>query len=189
MDRIKIENKLQKMISNNRYQHSLGVEQTAKELAVRYGANPCKAALAGLVHDCAKGIPSNKAMALAEQYHLPIDDICKKQPELIHGALGAEIAKIEFEIADEEILSAIAYHTTGKENMTVLEKIIYLADLIEPGRDFPGVDRLREVAFQDLNKALLEAMQSVMIYVLNGKFLLHPRTVHAWNHLLSRMNA
>ena len=175
---------LSRMISEKRYQHSLGVEETAIVLAQRFGANVYKASIAGLVHDCAKNISRVERETLLEKYHIVPDEVSKQEPELLHGVLGAALARDIFNINDEEILSAIVYHTTGKAYMNTLEKIIYLADLIESGRDYPGVHEIREKALTNLDDALLLSLRNVMIYVLQKKCILHPRTVQAWNSLL-----
>ncbi|MGI6705214.1 MAG: bis(5'-nucleosyl)-tetraphosphatase (symmetrical) YqeK [Clostridia bacterium] len=184
LSREEILGRLTELLPEKRYIHSLGVERTAVELAERFGADIQKASTAALVHDCAKAFSKEELLRLSRQYGLEIDPYYIEEPELIHGALGAEIARERFEIQDKEILSAIAYHTTGKKNMTLLEKIIYLADLIEPGRDYPGVQEIRVKAMSDLDEALLAAFQSVISYVLANRNVLHPRTIYAWNDLL-----
>jgi len=184
LSREEILRSLTELLPEQRYIHSLGVEKTAVELAERFGADIQKASTAALVHDCAKAFRVDELLCLSRRYGLEIDPYCLEEPELIHGALGAEIARERFGILDKEVLSAITYHTTGKENMTLLDKIIYLADLIEPGRDYPGVQEIREKAMSDLDEALLTAFQSVISYVLTKRNVLHPRTIHAWNALL-----
>lgn len=172
------------MMSEKRLKHSLGVEETAIILAKRFGTNAYKASIAGLVHDCAKGMPQDERDALLVKYNIILDDISKQEPELIHGTLGAALAHDKFEINDEEMLHAIEYHTTGNGYMTILEKIIYLADLIESGRDYPGLEKIREKALTNLDEALILSIQSVMVYILHKRCVLHPSTVEAWNSLL-----
>ncbi len=184
LSREEILKRLTELLPEKRYIHSLGVERTAVELAERFGADIPKASTAALVHDCAKGFSEKELLSLSRHYGLEFDPYYLEEPELIHGALGAEIARERFGVLDKEVLSAIAYHTTGKKDMTLLEKIIYLADLIEPGRDYPGVQGIREKAMSDLDEALLTAFQSVISYVLANRNVLHPRTIHAWNGLL-----
>lgn len=176
--------KLKESMTESRFKHSLGVMETSMILARRYGANTEKAELAGLIHDCARDIPLDKQLKMAENFGILLDDIQKHEPVLIHGPLGAEIARDVFDIHDEEILNAVRLHTTGDKNMTLLEKIIFISDYIEPGRCFPGVENLRVKAFKDLDEALTAAFDSTVRYVMERQGLLHPRTVNARNYIL-----
>jgi len=107
---------------------------------------------------------------------------------LIHGPVGAKIATDLFKITDRDILSAIEYHTYGKKNMTKLEKIIYLADLIEEGRDYPGVEELRALAERDLDRAVLKALDNSIIHVIAKGGLIHPNTIEARNYIINKLN-
>lgn len=176
--------KLRESMDEGRFKHSLGVMETSLILARRYGANARKAELAGLIHDCARDMPFDTQLKMAENFGILLDDIQKQEPVLIHGPLGAEIARNDFGINDEEILNAVRLHTTGDKNMTLLEKIIYISDYIEPGRCFPGVEDLRVKAFKDLEEALTSAFDSAIRYVMERHRLLHPRTVSARNFIL-----
>lgn len=176
--------KLKESMTESRFKHSLGVMETSMILARRYGANTEKAELAGLIHDCARDIPLDTQLKMAENFGILLDDIQKHEPVLIHGPLGAEIARDVFDIHDEEILNAVRLHTTGDKNMTLLEKIIFISDYIEPGRCFPGVENLRVKAFKDLDEALTAAFDSTVRYVMERQGLLHPRTVNARNYIL-----
>lgn len=179
-----IEEELKRMLTPRRFAHSLGARDAAVELAKRYGGDNAKAALAGLVHDCAKDLDEARIADLLKKYDLQLDEVSIREPALIHGPLGACMASDLFGIDDEEVLNAIRYHTTGKEAMTLLEKIIYLADYIEPTRDFPGVDRLRQAAESDLDAALLMAFDTTITYVISRAGLLHPNTVLARNYMI-----
>ena len=108
----------------------------------------------------------------------------RRERAIIHGPVGAILAKRDYGISDEEILNAIRIHTTGDVNMSLLEKIIFLSDLIEPGRAFPGVDELRVKAFKDLDEAMVHAFDMTIMHVLNKGSLLHPKTVSARNYIL-----
>ena len=111
-----------------------------------------KAQTAGLLHDCAKCIPNDKKLKLCEKKNIPVSEIEEKAPFLLHSKLGVYIARKKYDVEDKEILSAVRWHTTGKPEMTQLEKIIYLADYIEPGRDkAPNLARVRRLAFEDLD--------------------------------------
>lgn len=184
MDENLILEKLTKMIEAKRFQHSIGVKECAEELALLYDIDANRAALAGLLHDCGKGLNKADLIQKCKKYGIEPDPISFYQKELMHGPLGAKIAENEFGIRDSEILSAIEYHTYGKRNMTVLEKIIYLADLIEPSRSFQGVDELRTLAHKDLDKAVLKALDNSMVLVISKGRLIHPNTLEARNYMI-----
>ena len=141
-------------LKHRRIPHVLGTEQEAIRLAERYGADVEKARVAALLHDCTKKLDMPAQLALCGQYGIALDELEQKALKLLHSKTGAAIARDVFGV-DDEIYSAIWYHTTGHADMTTLEKIIYLADYIEPSRDFPGVDTLRKVCYEDLDKGLL----------------------------------
>ena len=145
-------------LKHKRIPHVLGTEQEAIRLAQRYGADVEKARVAALLHDCTKKLSMEEQLALCEKYGIQLDELEQKALKLLHSKTGAAIAKDVFGV-DEEIYSAIWYHTTGHANMTRLEKIIYLADYIEPSRDFPGVDELRSVCYEDLDRGLLKGLE------------------------------
>lgn len=166
-----------------RYRHSLGVMSTASLLAARFGADQKKAELAGLVHDCARDIPNDIQLKMADEFGILLDEIEKLEPELIHGPLGAAIACKEFDI-DDEVYRAIAIHSTGDACMTLLDKVVFLADYVEPGRCFPGVEAIREKSIRDLDEAILSAFASTIKHVVEKGRFLHPKTVSARNFLL-----
>lgn len=176
--------RLKRMLSEKRYQHSLSVCKTAVELSVRYGGDIEKAKIAGLVHDYAKELDKVILLKYVKQFDIMLDDVMKIQMELLHGIVGAEIVSAEFEIYDRDVLNAVRFHTTGRVNMSLLEKIIYLADYIEPTRNFKGVEDLRKVALSDIDKATLMAFDHTIQYVISQRKLLHPDTIHARNSIL-----
>lgn len=176
--------KLKTMISGKRIEHSLNVRDVAVRLASHYGADVEKARVAGLLHDCAKGFRCDEALKLAKEYELQLDKVTLNHHALLHAPLGAKIAQVEFGITDEEILDAIRFHTTGRENMTLLDKIVCLADYIEPGRGFRGIDEIRSLAFSDINMALGKAFGSTINFIVSKNYILHPTTVLARNSLL-----
>ena len=145
-------------LKHRRIPHVLGTEQEAIRLAERYGADVEKARVAALLHDCTKKLDMPAQLALCEQYGIRLDELEQKALKLLHSKTGAAIARDVFGV-DDDIYSAIWYHTTGHADMTKLEKIIYLADYIEPSRDFPGVDKLRKVCYEDLDKGLLLGLE------------------------------
>lgn len=175
---------LQENLKESRYKHTLGVCKSAVELAKRYDGDQEKARIAGLLHDCAKYLSSREIIDIMNKEKYYMDEVEKSFPEIMHGRAGAHIAKEVMGINDEEILEAIRFHTTGKEEMNLLEKIIYLADYIEPYRSYPGVEKLREVAFANLDEALLLAYDNTLRFVLEKGQLIHVDTIKARNKLL-----
>lgn len=145
-------------LDHRRIPHVLGTEQEAVRLAVRYGADVEKARRAALLHDCTKRLSKKEQLELCRQYGIPLDDVERKAGSLLHAKTGAEEARRVFGV-DDEIYGAIRYHTTGRAHMALLEKIIYLADCIEPSRDFPGVEKLRKACYEDLDKGLLKGLE------------------------------
>lgn len=142
----KLDKKLQKEVDEDRYHHTLGVMFTAASMAMVWGEDLEKARVAGLLHDCAKCIPNKKKITMCEKNKIEITEFERNNPFLIHAKLGAFLAKDKYKVEDPEILSAITWHTTGKEDMTLLEKIIYIADYIEPARNkAPHLTRLRKL--------------------------------------------
>ncbi len=183
IDEIKTE--LKKILSAKRYVHSLGVAGEAKQLAERYGADTEKAYLAGLVHDCAKEYPPEKMEEiLMTEYGVPVDPMSKIMPKILHGPLGACDAQRKFGIYDPEILDAVKYHTTGKGGMSLLTKIIYIADYIEPNRDFDGVAKLRRMAYEDIDKAIIYGIDETIKDLIKRGLVIHPDTMHARNDLI-----
>ncbi len=179
-----MERHVQEMLTEKRYRHALGVQKTAIKLAEQYDVSIEKASIAGLIHDCAKDLSFDQLLKQAAQFDIIMDDLTKYQPELLHGVVGAALAKELFEIEDHEIIDAVKYHTTGRHNMTKLDKIIYLADFIEPSRNFDGIDPLRKIAFSNLDEAILMALEHTIYYVITKGKLLHVDTIHARNFLL-----
>lgn len=180
-----IKNYLENNLSKKRYTHSLGVADEAVKLAEHYGADADKAYIAGLVHDCAKEVENSKAKSLlSDRYGLELDPVAMRTHKLLHGPLGTCIAQSEFGICDADILDAIRYHTTAKADMSILTKIIYIADYIEPNRDFDGVGELRELAYKDIDEAILIGIDYTLGELLEGGNMFHPDTVHARNYLL-----
>jgi len=181
--------KLRALMDEERYVHSMGVRDCAVMLAERYGADVAKARLAGLLHDCAKGLSKQEMISRAVEAGVELGPEEFRSEALLHGAVGAVVARQVFGVQDPEILSAIECHTTGKRNMALLDKIIYLADYIEPNRDFPEVEDLRRAAMEDLDKAVLMALRRTIKHVLDTDRFLHPRTVEAWNDMLKRFKS
>ncbi|MCM1272517.1 MAG: bis(5'-nucleosyl)-tetraphosphatase (symmetrical) YqeK [Clostridium sp.] len=166
MTREKMLIRLKGKINEKRFEHSLGVEYTAAALAMVHGANIEKARLAGLLHDCAKGLATKEKLEKARKHNIPINKIEEKNPDMLHAKLGAFYAKYKYDVDDEEILSAIAVHTTGKPNMTLLEKIIFVADYIEPNRkSLKDMEEIRKEAFTDLDQCIVHILQNTLIFL------------------------
>ncbi len=184
MDEKQIIDKLKTMLTPHRFKHSIGVKETAIKLAETHGCNIQKAAIAGLLHDCAKDFTKHQMLQLCSEFDIVLDNICKKEIPLIHGFLSACIAGKYFNIEDGETLQAIRYHTLAKEKMSTLEKVIYIADFIEPNRCFEGVDAIRIAAYEDLNHAVLLAIDNTIKHVIAKGNLIHPMTIAARNYIL-----
>lgn len=166
-----------------RYEHTIRVLDTARELAQRFDADVKKAEIAAVFHDYAKLLSIDE---LKENMNDAREDsrlLCY-HPELWHGPVAARIVSDTLAIHNKDILNAIRYHTTGRANMTLLEKVIYVADYIEPGRSFPGVEEVRELACYDLNKALLKALGNTIAFLVAKDALVFPDTFEAYNYLI-----
>ena len=161
-----IKEKVRQSQTDFRYQHTIGVMNTAVELAKHYQADVDKARIAGLLHDCAKGFTGQRNLELCEKYGLPISETEQKNLGLLHAKLGAYLARQEYGIDDEEILDAIRWHTTGRPKMTLLDKIIYIADYIEPGRNqAPNLAEIRRLAMVNLDECLYTILEASLAYL------------------------
>lgn len=167
-DVFKIQHNLSQELTEKRFYHSLGVQTTSFAMAIRYNYDVDKANLAGLIHDCAKCLQDEQLLLNCVTYNIPISEVERRNPYLLHGKLGAYYAELKYGINDTDILSAITYHTTGKVDMTLLEKIIFTADFIEPGRSakrIPNLNEIRKLAFEDLDKAVYRILDSTLHYL------------------------
>lgn len=179
-----IEYALKEVINHKRYRHTMGVVKASIYLAQKYGADVNNANIAALLHDYAKDYTREDLLHYIKKHGIVVDNIMMEAHELLHGKVAASIARNKFNITNEDIINAIENHTTGRENMSKLEKIIYLADFVEEGRNYPGVKELRKISDIDLDLALLQAFDNTIVYVLNIKKLLHPNTLSARNQIL-----
>ena len=188
MNQRKIKEILKNRLSAELYRHVLGVAQTAAELAVRYGADEQKAAQAGLLHDYAKEMEPAALLKKAKLLGVPLDPVTRMEGhKLLHAPVGAALLQAELGLRDSAVLSAVSCHTTGKPSMTVLEKVLYLADFIEPNRDFDGVGTLRDMSRVDLDRAVLTAVNLTVTLVLKRDMALHPDSVNLRNQLIARI--
>ena len=175
---LKMQKKLKKYLDEMRFWHTLGVMYTSASLAMRYGVDIEKAQVAGLLHDCAKCIPNDK-----KQNNIPVSDIERKAPFLLHSRLGAYIASEKYGIKDPEILNAIEFHTTGRAQMTMLEKIVFTADYIEPMRNkAANLASIRQMAFEDINLAVYTILKDTLTYLEKEKTCLDNQTIVAYNY-------
>lgn len=180
-DIFEIRSQLQKRLKPHRYEHTLGVSYTAVCLAMRYGGNLKQAELAGLLHDCARQYKAGEMITQCEKYKIEISEAEHQNPLLLHAKLGAEMAVSEYHVEDQEIASAVRYHTTGRPGMTLLEKIIYLADYIEPRRDqAPNLDDIRRLAFQDLDNCIYQVMKQILEYLERSGGIIDDTTKQAY---------
>lgn len=172
-----------------RYRHCLSVAGVARRLAEQYGVDTRQAELAGLVHDYARDRPAEELRRLAETHNLVTHPVELCAPVLLHAPVGAWLVERELGIDDPAVLQAIRRHTVGAPGMSDLDKILFLADAIEPGRNYPGVEDVRRALAEGLERALLRAFDSSLGYVLQQGGLLHPQTVEARNYLLEARSA
>lgn len=169
--------KVRKFQKSTRYEHTIGVMYTAASLAMRYGADMQRAMLAGLLHDCAKGFTVEEQKLLSGNYGVILTKEELECPELIHAKLGAYLAEKDYGITDEEVLDAIRWHTTGRPNMSLLDKIIYIADYIEPNRNkAPNLHDMRRLAFEDLDQCVYAVLESTLQYLHGQGGVIDPMT-------------
>ena len=181
--------KLQSALSVKRYIHTMGVAEEAIKLAEIYGTqkDQQKAQAAGLLHDCAKDYPEEMRLRFCREYKVKLDDVMERQTDLIHPFLGAEVARREYLVTDGEILDAIRYHTTGRADMSLLEKIIFIADYIEPNREkFEGLEEARRLAYLDLDMAMRYILEETIAFVKQRGRLLHPLSLEALEYYKNR---
>ena len=170
-----------------RIPHVLGTEKTAVALAEKYGADVEKARVAALLHDCTKRLPMSDQLKLCEEYGIALDSVERRAVKLLHAKTGAALARRVFDV-DDEIYNAILWHTTGRADMTTLEKVIYLADYIEPTRVFEGVDTLREAVWADLDRGLLMGLEMSIAEMKEMGSPTHSNTLRARDFLKGRAN-
>jgi len=177
---LEIRKNLKKKLDPFRFEHTLGVTYICQALAMRYEYDLQKAGLAGLLHDCAKRFDNETMMAKCLKRDIPVTDSEIRDPSLLHAKLGAFYAKEKYGVEDEEIINAIACHTTGRSNMTLLDKILYVADYIEPNRyKAAKLPSMRKLAFEDLDLACLSIMESILKYLESTNCPIDPITVEA----------
>lgn len=188
MIREELLNQVKEQMTAHRFIHTMGVASTAVILAARFGADPEKAELAGLLHDYCKFWDKSKMQEIMEREEAIPSLLLQYDKELWHAPVGAVVAKQELGVEDQDVLNAIGYHTSGRPGMSKLEKILWLADYIEPGRQFPGVDEVRELAEHHLDAALVKALSNTITFLMKQKKRIYPLTFETYNDLVYRMN-
>lgn len=182
-----IKNKLKTELSQKRFIHSLNVMETAIKLASKYLPDDIeRVAVAALLHDLARDLSIEEMLKICNKYNIEYDDTML-HPALLHASVGAEIAKIHYGINDPDIISAIRFHTVAKEDMTIMEKIVFIADYIEPGRSYPEADIVREISEHNIDKAVLTILNQTINYLILKGSLIHINAVNARNFLIKEL--
>ncbi|MCD8132084.1 MAG: bis(5'-nucleosyl)-tetraphosphatase (symmetrical) YqeK [Lachnospiraceae bacterium] len=185
MDLKKLRKKMRKVQDEPRYEHTLSVAYTAANLAAVHGGDMEKALRAGMLHDCAKCLPDHDKLALCKKYHIHVSDMERRNPSLLHAELGACLAKELYEESDPDVLNAISSHTTGRPDMSLLEKIIFVADYIEPGRTkATHLREIRKMAYEDIDRAVVRILRDTLEYLVKTKTDIHPGTQRTLDYYL-----
>ncbi len=179
-----LEQHVQQRLSPKRFKHTMGVVEMAERLAVHYGADKKRATVAALLHDVMKESSLWDMQAIVAEAQIPVDEEMLRNGALLHGPAGSAYAQLRLQIEDTSICEAIRVHTMGSTHMSLLDKIIFLADYIEPNRDFPGVEELRSLAFQDINEAVIRAYDGTIRHLLDQGLTIHVQTIQGRNSLV-----
>lgn len=166
-----------------RLKHSKNVAKEAVRLARKYGADIEKAELAGILHDATKETGEKEQMALIAKAGIVLTDMERESPKLWHAISGSAYIQVVLGIDDEEVIDAVRYHTTGRAGMTLLDKVIFVADFISADRDYDGVDRMRKIADKGLDEAVLEGMAFTIADLAQRKITIAPDTFAGYNEL------
>ncbi|MBS4031029.1 MAG: bis(5'-nucleosyl)-tetraphosphatase (symmetrical) YqeK [Clostridiales bacterium] len=179
------EERLAKKLTPQLFEHCAGVAETAARLATQLNYDPDRARLAGWLHDCAREWSPAQLLRFAQANSIEVDKVSRCQPILLHGPVGALLAQ-NWGLHDYEILSAIRYHTLGYPGMSLLAQIVYIADKIEPGRSYPGVEQLRKKVSHNFDEGLIHSAAQSISYVLQKRQIIHPLTVTFYNWLVEK---
>ncbi len=192
----KLRKQMKKVLEPKRYEHTLGVAYTAATLAMVHGEDVDKALTAGMLHDCAKCIEFEKQIKICEKNHMVLSGAEReKDSRLIHAKSGSVLAKEKYGVEDDDILNAISYHTTGRPGMSSLEKIIYIADYIEPGRsagrrsspDYAGsLMEVRKMAYRNLDEALFKILGDILVYLKEEGGTIDPMTQKTYEYYVKK---
>ena len=182
----KIRKSMEKAQDAKRYEHTLGVAYTAAALAMRYDESIKNAELAGLLHDCAKCLSDEKRLSICQKHNISMNEIERRNPFLLHAKVGSFLAMDEYHIRDMDIINAILNHTTGRPGMSKLEKIIFVADYIEPNRRHaPNLKEVRKLAFEDLDKALVAILGDILSYLKSTGGEIDPMTQKTYDYYVA----
>ena len=178
---------MKKIQDAKRYEHTLGVAYTATALAMRYEESLKSAELAGLLHDCAKCLTDEKRIAICEKHNISINEVERRNPFLLHAKVGSFLAMEEYHVYDADIINAILNHTTGRPGMSLLEKIIFIADYIEPGRkNAPNLGEIRKLAFVDLDQCLVIVLKNILEYLETSDGEIDPMTRKTYEYYVNQ---
>lgn len=183
MELQEIRKQLKTRLKETRYIHCLGVEEVSCDLAYVYGYDPIKASIAGLLHDCAKCLTDEELLMECDRYMVPVREVELRNPQLLHAKVSAAYAKHDYGIEDEDILNAIAFHSTGKPAMALLEKIVFTADFIEPSRkEIPKLDEIRRIGYQDLDRAICMILESTLEYLRHNGAIIDTLSIQTYEY-------
>ena len=186
-EHVEIREKLKKKLKPSRYEHTLGVCYTAVALAMRWGCDLDKAELAGLLHDCAKRYTNEEIIAQCDRRGVVLTEAERSAPPVVHAKLGAWMAEHKYNVSDPEILSAVSFHTTGKPDMSLLDKIIYVSDFIEPGRTrLEHLEEFRKLAFIDLDEAFFAICENILLYLERSGGFIDPASKETYEYYLKK---
>ena len=185
---VQIDAYLEAKLEDKRYRHVLSVRDMAVELAGKYGADLQKTNLAALLHDCARWMNTRQLFGAVADYEVQLDEFEQISASLLHALVGAELAIDIFSIGDEEILSAVRSHTRGNGAMTLVDKLLFVADFAEPKRSYPEAAAVRKIAKQDLNQAVFEVARSKIANLLDKGLVIHPDTIAVYNGALREID-
>lgn len=183
----KLRKAMEKELDPKRFEHTLGVTYTAAALAMRYDESIINAQIAGMLHDCAKCLSDKKRLSICEKHNISMTEIERRNPFLLHAKVGSFLAMDEYGVTDPDIINAILNHTTGRPGMSTLEKIIFIADYIEPGRDrAPNLSAIRKLAFENLDEALVCILRDTLEYLQEGDGETDPMTQKTYEYYMRK---
>ncbi|HBN86325.1 MAG TPA: phosphohydrolase [Clostridiales bacterium] len=185
MNEQEIIRKLKQLLPEKRFRHTIGVAEAAQQMAERLNADTRKVRIAALLHDCSRYMTGEEMVVFLSSRSMDMDELSVVSgTSLLHASVSAVLAKEEYGIDDPDILSAVECHTLGKKDMNLMDKIIFVSDYIEPGRDFEGVEALRNLVITDLDQAVIQSVNSTVRHLLNENRLIHPKLLDIRNGIL-----
>lgn len=183
----KLRKAMEKELDPKRFEHTLGVTYIAAALAMCYDESIINAQIAGMLHDCAKCLSDKKRLSICEKHNISMTEIERRNPFLLHAKVGSFLAMDEYGVTDPDIINAILNHTTGRPGMSTLEKIIFIADYIEPGRDrAPNLSAIRKLAFENLDEALVCILRDTLEYLQEGDGETDPMTQKTYEYYMRK---